>query len=340
MTENLYFKVLYDSQREICQACVSWLQILDRRRITRSIPVDADALRELDPRLEVEACLRELHVLGPDGELYTGWDAVARLARLFSLTWILGAAGSIPPIKQLYRLVYRFVARNRHSLSKCRGGACRVAKPDAVRKQANASAFWSCYTAGFLIRLPLVVWSAIRGGFNRVWVFFASYQRRVDLLDGKLTILYLNGFFPNVVPLLFGELFTAVLYDGIIVDPGSPKMRRSLAQHVNRIPPEEIQCIVATHAHEEHIGNLNWLAEKNGRVDLRFQHDRQILTTAGAPALGSQSHHRPAAFSSRTLPVAGRISAYTARPPPRDFRPSCSATSVSIHSKRLAKCSV
>jgi hydroxyacylglutathione hydrolase len=262
MTENLCFKVLYDGQCEICQACVSWLQILDIRRITQSIPIDADVLRRLDPRLDLEACLRELHVLSPDGQLYTGWDAVARLARLFPLTWILGAAGSIPAFKQLGRLVYRFVARNRHSLSKCRGGAYRVAKLDAVRKQASASAFWSCYTAGFFIRLPLVVWSAIRGEFKRILVFFANYHRRLDLLNGKLTILYLNGFFPNVVPMLFGELFTAILYEGVIVDPGSPKMRRSLAQHLRGIPAGEIQCVVATHAHEEHVGNLNWLAEK------------------------------------------------------------------------------
>jgi len=147
-------------------------------------------------------------------------------------------------------------------LSKCRGGACRAAKLDAVRAQAGPGAFWSCYTFGFFLRLPLVVWSALRGGFDRVSVFFATYHRRVDLLGGKLTILYLSGFFPNVVPLLFGELFTAILYDGVMVDPGSPKMRRSLAWHLHRIPAGEIQCIAATHAHEEHVGNLNWLGEK------------------------------------------------------------------------------
>jgi glyoxylase-like metal-dependent hydrolase (beta-lactamase superfamily II) len=86
----------------------------------------------------------------------------------------------------------------------------------------------------------------------------------VDLLGGKLTILYLNGFLPNLVPLLFGELFTAIIYDGVIVDPGSPKMRRSLSQHLQRIPAGKIESIVATHAHEEHIGNLNWLAKKTG----------------------------------------------------------------------------
>jgi len=85
MKEASYFKVLYDGQCEICQACVSWLQVLDRRGSTQSIPIDADALRQLDPRLELNACLRELHVLGPDGQLYFGWDAVRALLASFPL---------------------------------------------------------------------------------------------------------------------------------------------------------------------------------------------------------------------------------------------------------------
>jgi glyoxylase-like metal-dependent hydrolase (beta-lactamase superfamily II) len=75
-------------------------------------------------------------------------------------------------------------------------------------------------------------------------------------LNGKLTILFLNGMLPNTVPLLFGELFTTVLYDGVALDPGSPKMRRTVARHLGRVKPN-LTKVVATHAHEEHVGNLN-----------------------------------------------------------------------------------
>ena len=68
---------------------------------------------------------------------------------------------------------------------------------------------------------------------------------------------------PNSVPLLFGELFTAIIYDGIAIDPGSPKMRRSLARHLRQVKPT-IRKLVATHAHEEHVGNLNWLSDLAG----------------------------------------------------------------------------
>jgi glyoxylase-like metal-dependent hydrolase (beta-lactamase superfamily II)/predicted DCC family thiol-disulfide oxidoreductase YuxK len=258
------YRVFYDGQCEICQAGVSWLRVLDTQRLCDCIPISPDALRGCSPHLDLEACLRELHVLDPEGRLYVGWDAVARLARLFPTTRIIGAVGSVAPCKQLGRLAYRFVARNRYSLSKCRGGACKVSRPHEVRRRASVGAFWSCYTAGLFARVPLVLWSAIRGVQHRIAAFAGTYHKRLDLLDGKLSILFLNGLLPNAIPILFGELFTTVLYDGVAVDPGSPKMRRSLARHLRRIPAGAISSVVATHAHEEHVGNLNWLAKKTG----------------------------------------------------------------------------
>ena len=109
----------------------------------------------------------------------------------------------------------------------------------------------------------MILWAGIRAAIQRTTIFARTYHNRVDLLNGKLTILFLNGMLPNTVPLLFGELFTAIIYDGIAIDPGSPKMRRSLARHLRQAKPR-ITKVVATHAHEEHVGNLNWLSDLTG----------------------------------------------------------------------------
>jgi hydroxyacylglutathione hydrolase len=260
---KIAYRVLYDGQCEICQACVSWLKTLDRHNETICLPISVETLREVGSRLRMDECLRQLHVVTPKGEIYVGWDAVTCLARLCPATWLVGAIGEWPLFRQIGRGLYGFVARNRYSLSKCRGGACSVAKPEQVRKQANMGAFWSCYTLGFFLRLPLVAWAGIKGAAQRARVFGRTYHQRLDLLDGKLIVLFLDGMIPNAVPLLFGELFTTVLYDGIAIDPGSPKMRRSLARHLRRMKPR-ISKIAATHAHEEHVGNLNWLSDLTG----------------------------------------------------------------------------
>jgi glyoxylase-like metal-dependent hydrolase (beta-lactamase superfamily II)/predicted DCC family thiol-disulfide oxidoreductase YuxK len=271
------YRVLYDGQCEICQACVAWLKTLDHKNKTICLPIGASALSSCDARLKMDDCLQQLHVVTPEGEIHAGWDAVTCLAWLFPSTRLIGMAGEWFPFRQVGRLLYGFVAANRYSLSKCRGGACSAAKPETVRRQAKLSAFWSCYTLGFFLRLPLVVWSGIKAVEERVSIFFRTYNQRIDLLNGKLTIFFLNGVLPNTVPLLFGELFTAIVYDGVAIDPGSPKMRRSLARHLRRAKPR-ITKIITTHAHEEHVGNLNWLSEFAGAPVWVSEMTAQFLT--------------------------------------------------------------
>lgn len=256
---------------------MAWVRTLDREKKTRPLAISPAVLSNVDSRLTLDECLRQLHVVTPEREILVGWDAVAALARLFPLTWLIGTLGQRFPLKNLGKLVYGFVAANRYSLSKCRGGACRVARPETVQRQARLATFWSCYTLGFFIRLPLVLWAAIRTAIQRLRVFTRTYHRRLDLLDGKLTILFLNGLLPNAVPLLFGEQFTTVLYDGAAVDPGSPKMRGSLQRHLRRLRPR-ITKIIATHAHEEHVGNLNWLSETTGAPIYVSEMTAQFLT--------------------------------------------------------------
>jgi glyoxylase-like metal-dependent hydrolase (beta-lactamase superfamily II)/predicted DCC family thiol-disulfide oxidoreductase YuxK len=257
------FTVFYDGQCEICQACVSWLRTLDVEKKTVCLPIGAEVLVSVDSRLKLDDCLRQLHVIAPGGENHIGWDAVACLACLFPSTRFFGLLGQRFPFRAIGRVLYGFVAANRYSLSKCRGGACRVAKLQAIRHEAGLGAFWSCYTLGFFIRLPLVLWSGIKAAAQRIIIFARTYRKRLELLNGRLTILSLDGALPNTVPLLFGELFTTVLYEGVAIDPGSPKMRRSLGRQL-RQGKTKITKIVATHAHEEHVGNLNWLSDTTG----------------------------------------------------------------------------
>jgi predicted DCC family thiol-disulfide oxidoreductase YuxK len=258
------FKVCYDGECEICQAGVSWIRILDTRRQCECIAISPEALEPFADRLDLDACLGELHAIPPDGALSVGAEAVARLAQNFRPTAWIGALAGVTPFRQMSRLGYHFIARNRYALSKCRGGACRVSKPDAVRKRAGLGTFWSCHTIGLAARLPLAATAAIRTFLDRIQLFARTRNCRLDLLDGKLSILFLGGFFPNAIPIVFGELFTMIFYDGLAIDPGSPKMRRCLARHLKEFSPQKIRAIVATHAHEEHVGNLNWLAQKAG----------------------------------------------------------------------------
>ena len=107
------YRVLYDGQCEICQACVAWLKTLDNDNKTLPLPISAEVLSAVAARLRLEECLRQLHVVTPKGEILVGWDAVASLACLFPSTWIIGTLRRWFPFRNIGRLLYGFVARGR-----------------------------------------------------------------------------------------------------------------------------------------------------------------------------------------------------------------------------------
>ena len=196
--------------------------------------------------------------------MLAGWDAVARLARLSPLTWPIGALGAVPPFRWLGRLLYRWVAINRYALSKCRGGACHSSRPRDVRRRAALTPLWTCYSLGFLLRFPLSFAALMRSIARHIRLLWRTHGRRIDLLEGKLSLVFLNSFTCDLVSLLFGEQFLMILYDGVAIDPGSTRMRSALDRHLGRLPADAIRGVAVTHHHEEHSCNLNWLGSRTG----------------------------------------------------------------------------
>ena len=78
-TAKAVYPVLYDGQCEICQGCVSWLRALDRENKTICLPISVEVLSAVDSRLQIDQCLRQLHVVTSEGEILVGWDAVASI---------------------------------------------------------------------------------------------------------------------------------------------------------------------------------------------------------------------------------------------------------------------
>ena len=76
--KTVAYTVLYDGQCEICQACVAWLKTLDTESRTVCLPISADVLSTVDSRLEISDCLRQLHVVTPEGKAPPSDDEVRR----------------------------------------------------------------------------------------------------------------------------------------------------------------------------------------------------------------------------------------------------------------------
>ncbi len=70
-------------------------------------------------------------------------------------------------------------------------------------------------------------------------------------------------------------------------------MRRSLARHLRQVKPK-ITKVIATHAHEEHIGNLNWLSEVTGAPICVSELTARFLTPIQEAPLGTRYDNRSA----------------------------------------------
>ena len=194
---------------------------------------------------------------------------------------LIGALGAIPPFRWLGESAYGWLAANRYALSKCRGGACRSWDENSVRRTAPARTLWTCHWAGALIRFPLSIAALLLQSGRNIIRYTRVWRRRIDLLDGRLTILILNGLPCDLISLLFGEHFVTILYNGVAIDPGPVKLRRSLRRHLKRLPSGSIRYVAATHHHEEHAGNLNWLAGQTGASVRVAEETARILQSMG-----------------------------------------------------------
>ncbi len=271
------YQVYYDDQCEICQAGVAWLKILDRHCRVEPLPIRA----ELVPAgTTLSDCLEDLHVVGPDGNITRGWRAVATLAQLSPWTRLIGTAGKLPGLYWIGDRAYRWLARNRYALSRCRGGACQSSRPDLVRRAADWKAFWACRATGGVLHLPLAMAAYARRLSENLSTHVQYRRRKVVLLDGRLSLCFLGGGPSDLIPILFGEQFLMIVYDGVAVDPGSSNMRGSLRRHIGNLK-SPLAAIVATHHHEEHIGNLDWLARATGAPVFLTKETLQLIYRFG-----------------------------------------------------------
>jgi glyoxylase-like metal-dependent hydrolase (beta-lactamase superfamily II)/predicted DCC family thiol-disulfide oxidoreductase YuxK len=250
---------IYDGACDLCQSAVSWIRALDTDNQIRCVAIQDGPVAEIHPSLTEETCLTNLCVVAA-GQVQLGWDAVVLISSVLPGVRLLSSLDRLPVLHRGGKRAYRFVARNRRQLSACRGGACSSANPYQERLQARVP-FWTCYTLGMVLRLPLVFAVALRQQFRFLLDYTRTFRHRYRLLDGDLELWFLGGPLPDLVPIAFGERFCAVLYRGLLIDPGSVQMRRSLAKHLS-IAGHRIDAVTATHGHEEHIGNLAWSAAR------------------------------------------------------------------------------
>jgi predicted DCC family thiol-disulfide oxidoreductase YuxK len=127
-TEGVRGLVIYDGECALCAEAARRFQNLLRRRGFDLAMLQAPWVRA-QLGLNTDEQIVEMILLADDGEIFSGADAFAQIARKIWWAWPLFAVAQIPGAMILLRAIYRRVAANRH----CLDGACPGQKPLARR---------------------------------------------------------------------------------------------------------------------------------------------------------------------------------------------------------------
>lgn len=120
---------------------------------------------------------------------------------------------------------------------------------------ASIRSFWIKYWLVFFAFLP---WMFIRQGWiicKQALGTLGSWNKSIDLLDGHLKVLYLNSVKSFFASAIMGERFLTVSTQQALIDPGPPFGLKRVLKWMDESEASPI-LIVATHEHEEHIGNI------------------------------------------------------------------------------------
>lgn len=115
LTEVTDPTLIYDGECGICQQAVAILRRWDREHVLHFVPFqDEAAVAQFG--IALPALAAAMHLIAPDGRIYTGADAVPRLLRLFPGKRWLAPLFWIPGLLPLARRIYAWIARRRHCL--------------------------------------------------------------------------------------------------------------------------------------------------------------------------------------------------------------------------------
>ncbi len=114
--------LIYDDNCNICNLGVKKVKELDKTKLIKLAPLSDPQVPAKIKLPTKEEMQKQMYLISPDGEIFKGADAVARLLTIFPESKILGLIISFPMFRPLARLIYAFVAKNRMKLSKIISG--------------------------------------------------------------------------------------------------------------------------------------------------------------------------------------------------------------------------
>jgi predicted DCC family thiol-disulfide oxidoreductase YuxK len=122
-------RVLYDGACPVCRASMALVMAADPDHVVAPVDLNGVDVVSVHPSLTREACLTAMHLVGRDGRVWAGFDAVVRLGLWLPLFWPMGWIGSIPGMALPGRALYNGIASRRRREGPCSDETCSLHRP-------------------------------------------------------------------------------------------------------------------------------------------------------------------------------------------------------------------
>jgi predicted DCC family thiol-disulfide oxidoreductase YuxK len=125
------YTLLYDGDCRICTAQARGLLRYDSDNRFALLALGSSAAHARYPQITPEDAQRWMHIVGPDGQIWRGADALRLVLLLLPLGRVFGALLYLPGALRLARPLYDWFARNRYRFGgyttmDCAGDACAI----------------------------------------------------------------------------------------------------------------------------------------------------------------------------------------------------------------------
>jgi protein-S-isoprenylcysteine O-methyltransferase Ste14/predicted DCC family thiol-disulfide oxidoreductase YuxK len=127
------YVVLYDGLCKFCTAGARRLIALARPGAIELVNFQEPGVLERFPGVSLEACMRQMYLVCPDGRVFGGFEAAVQAVATRPVLGLLAYAYYLPGLRLAFDLAYAQVAANRYRIlgkavaaGECEGGTCAL----------------------------------------------------------------------------------------------------------------------------------------------------------------------------------------------------------------------
>ncbi len=109
--------LIYDGNCTFCLRSMDWIRKMALPNCLEFLPCQSESRKTRFPTMSENQCMEAMQLVLPDGRILSGAEAIPELLKRLRGWHLCSHLFSIPGIQWLAPYVYRWVAKNRYSIS-------------------------------------------------------------------------------------------------------------------------------------------------------------------------------------------------------------------------------